>query len=412
MADVTIIADDLTGAADCGIAFTVAGLPTFVSFGGTKGAPPSARVVALDTDSRALPPATAAERVLAAALAAYRSGSRTLYKKIDSTLRGNVGTEVAAAFRAAVEVLGSALVVLSPAFPGTGRTVRDGRVMVNGVPLERTEVWQKSGMTGPSELAAMLSLAGLAAAREGLSEVRQGLREALSSTRAQAVVCDAETEADLLAIARAGAGLSTPVVWVGSAGLARHLPAALGLTAEQRPPEASSWPRGPVLALVGSRSSVAREQARLLAAEPGVESFVLDPGTLAGGEADPSWSSAASAVDAALGAGRDALVLIDVSGTIDLDRAPSLATALGRFAAGRAPRIGGLIATGGDIARAALAAMGASGLHLLGEVEPGVPLGLTDAARPLPVVTKAGAFGSPSALQRSRAALRRGPAPD
>ena len=30
MSEVTIIADDLTGAADCGIAFVLAGLPTLV----------------------------------------------------------------------------------------------------------------------------------------------------------------------------------------------------------------------------------------------------------------------------------------------------------------------------------------------------------------------------------------------
>jgi uncharacterized protein YgbK (DUF1537 family) len=50
--------------------------------------------------------------------------------------------------------------------------------------------------------------------------------------------------------------------------------------------------------------------------------------------------------------------------------------------------------------------MGAGGLHLLGEVEPGVPIGLTDTARPLRVVTKAGAFGTKATLQRCRMALK------
>jgi len=36
-----------------------------------------------------------------------------------------------------------------------------------------------------------------------------------------------------------------------------------------------------------------------------------------------------------------------------------------------------------------------------------VPIGLADARRPLPVVTKAGAFGTPQTLQRCRAALKR-----
>src|SRR5207237_882782 len=55
MPELTIIADDLTGAADCGIAFALAGLPTFVAFG--KGPPPGdAQVLGLDTGSRSASP--------------------------------------------------------------------------------------------------------------------------------------------------------------------------------------------------------------------------------------------------------------------------------------------------------------------------------------------------------------------
>jgi D-threonate/D-erythronate kinase len=405
MPEVTIIADDLTGAADCGIAFTVAGLPTFVAFG-TEPAPPAARIVAMDIDSRALPVSAAVERAQAAARMAYRHGSRTIYKKIDSTLRGNVGPEIAATLRAAAEARGRALVILSPAFPSMGRTVREGRVLVNGVPLEQTEVWQKSGMTGPAEPLAMLTRAGLKSVPVHLDAIRAG---APLDTDAEALVCDAETEDDLLRIARAGAALQTAVVWAGSAGLARHLPAALGLRPSEPVAASARWAKGPVLTLVGSRSSIAREQARLLAEEPGVEAFTLDAEMLATGEHGAGWSRAGAALGHALDAGRDALLLMEAGERVDLARAPLLAAALGRFAAAQAGRIGGLIATGGDIARAVLGAMGACGLYLLTEVEPGVPIGLTDTARALRVITKAGAFGTAQTLQRCRAALKRNP---
>src|SRR3989442_10737900 len=371
MPEVTIIADDLTGAADCGIVFAVAGLPTFVAFGDPRtpyGTPtkvpsgvPRSQVVAVDTDSRALPAGPAAARVLGAARAACKSGSRILYKKIDSTLRGNVGAEIEATYRAAVEAWGRALVILSPAFPSTGRTVRDGRVMVNGVPLDQTEVWQKSGMSGPADPVAMLSGAGLQTVHLGLAAVRTGLPEALARTSAQAVVCDAESEGDLAAIARAGADLPVAVVWAGSAGLARHLPRALAL--QPSAPSVASWqpPSGPILALVGSRSSVAREQARLLAQEPGVESFVLDPGMLLQGEGASEWTRTAASLETALDAGRDAVLRIDAGEHVHLEHAPRLAAAVGRLAGAYAGRIGGLIATGGDIARAVLGAIAASG---------------------------------------------------
>ncbi len=379
MTDVTVVADDLTGAADCGIAFALAGLPTFVSIGNAP-APDSAQIVSVDTDTRRLGRDEAAQKAGEAARDAYRRGSRQLYKKIDSTMRGHVAAELATTFRAAADLPGgeAPLVILAPAFPGTGRTTRDGQVLVSGVPLEQSEVWRKSGMTGPADPVAMLRQAGLVAEPVRLATVRGGaddLRVALSDLvvrGVQVAVCDAEEEDDLRRIAQAGARLRWPVIWVGSGGLARHLPAALGLRPRAG---ADSRPRlsdGPILALVGSRSTVAREQARLLGTEEGVATLELDVDLLLGGAGGAQWTRAAG----------------------DLPTAS-------------ADHIGGLIATGGDIARAVLGSLGAGGLHLLGEVEPGVPIGLADARRPLPVVTKAGAFGTPQTLQRCRAALKR-----
>jgi uncharacterized protein YgbK (DUF1537 family) len=170
---------------------------------------------------------------------------------------------------------------------------------------------------------------------------------------------------------------------------------------------------GPVLVLVGSRSSVAREQARLLASEADVERVELDPRELLGGEGTGSASHSqgegrgegGTTLSQALATGRDILAVLG-DAPLGLERGPALAAALGRLVAAHAARVGGAVATGGDIARAFLNAVGANGLHLLGEVEPGVPLGVADTARPLPVVTKAGAFGSPSTLVRCRAALK------
>jgi uncharacterized protein YgbK (DUF1537 family) len=331
-----------------------------------------------------------------------------------------VAAELATTFRASADLPGgeAPLVILAPAFPGTGRTTRDGRVLVSGVPLEESEVWQKSGMTGPADPVAMLRQAGLAAEPVLLATIRGGAQDLqvtlsdLISRGVQVAVCDAEQEDDLRRIAQAGAKLRWPVIWVGSGGLARHLPAALGLRpkpgAESRPP----LPDGPILALVGSRSTIAREQARLLGEEEGVATFELDVDLLLGGAEDPKWMRAAADLRRALAAGQDAVLVTQLGSTIDLEIGPAVADALGRFATASADQVGGLIATGGDIARAVLGSLGAGGLHLLGEVEPGVPIGLADARRPLPVVTKAGAFGTPETLQRSRAALKRLIRPD
>jgi 4-hydroxythreonine-4-phosphate dehydrogenase len=250
----------------------------------------------------------------------------------------------------------------------------------------------------------MLAAEGLRTARASLAALRAS---DLDST-ADAVVCDAEDEDDLRRIAELGAELPGRVIWVGSGGLARHLPKALGLRAtSQGLPRLEARP-GPLLLLVGSRSAAAREQARTLCAEPGVQRFELDPGVLLAGEEAASWAAAAEAPARALAAGQDVVLLLDQRPATDAGAARTLAAALGRLAAPLAARASGLVATGGDTARAVLVALGATGMHLAGEVEPGVPLGFLDTPRRLPLATKAGAFGNASTLSRCRAALRGG----
>ncbi|TDG28557.1 hypothetical protein E2C05_20335, partial [Paracraurococcus ruber] len=66
------------------------------------------------------------------------------------------------------------------------------------------------------------------------------------------------------------------------------------------------------------------------------------------------------------------------------------------------------VATGGETARALLVAAGVPALRLAGEVEAGVPLAAALGAGPvrgLPVITKAGAFGTEETLARCLEAL-------
>src|ERR671917_1787885 len=95
MPDLAVIADDLTGAADTGVQFVHAGYPTAVFFRATEILEDDLDAVSFDTDSRAMPAGFAARRVLDAAHLAR--GTRIVYKKLDSTLRGNIAAELAAA---------------------------------------------------------------------------------------------------------------------------------------------------------------------------------------------------------------------------------------------------------------------------------------------------------------------------
>ena len=387
-----ILADDLSGAADCAIGAARAGLASIVVFDGASH--PRAQVLAIDSDSRCRTEADA--RAINAALWRSESAPRRLfYKKIDSTLRGHFAAEMAALSGA-----GAGVAIVAPAFPAAGRTTRDGRVLVGGVPLERTETWINERMTGDADVAAILRRAGLRACSVALAVVRAGLRAELSRAMSegwvQAIVCDAQTDADLARIAAASVGL--PVYWVGSAGLAAHLPGAAGIEGRALLPDAGV--AGPILIVVGSLSAVSRQQARSVEAGTDLASFVAAPRVLRAGATDARWQALRDTVGQALLAGRDVMIRIEEGGEDggDLAQGHVLCDALARLLAPLAGGVGALIATGGETARAVLSALGVTGLRMLREIEPGVPLSLALGPRPMSVVTKAGAFGSPAAL--------------
>src|ERR1700760_4338577 len=138
-----ILADDLTGAADCAIAFGRRGRAAEVTWGeaghvGDHHLP----VLAYDAASRGLGVEAAATRH-AAVLARLSGSGRLLFKKIDSTLRGQPAAAIAAALAHLKSRSGPAFGVFAPAFPATGRTTTGGRIRVQGRALEQAEVWQR-----------------------------------------------------------------------------------------------------------------------------------------------------------------------------------------------------------------------------------------------------------------------------
>ena len=364
----------------------------------------TADALALDLDSRALPPTEARDATLAArALIGPTLGESVLYRKIDSTLRGHVALDIAAT----LEIAGpDAFAVVCPAYPATGRAVHQGQVHVNGQRLEDTEIWKLSGH-GSTDLNVLLGEAGLQPVSLGLDVVRgPDLRQAVEAARAagaRVAVCDAETEADLEAIVAAMQSLPG-VVWAGSGGLTIPLAQALSPDGEAggRPVARRA---GPTLVAVGSASSVSRRQLALLAEDPRVHLLTVSPRVLIEGPDGPGWRPASRGIVAAVGRpGKDTVVVaIDPAAPVDPQAGPALAAAFGVLVGRQLGRFGALVATGGETARAILSTAGAQALCIRHEIEPGVVLSRAGA---LPVVTKAGAFGEPQSLVRAVEVLR------
>src|SRR5439155_4546261 len=265
MTSVGIQADDLTGACDAGAPFAAHGLETVVLLPDRASSSSAAAVTVLDTESRDLEPTAARARVrgVAARLAAGRP--RLLYKKFDSTLRGAVAAEVAGMLEGA----GIARVLVAPAFPAQGRTVVDGIVHVGGrlagdTPIARDSTFPRTGASVPALFGAAgphpVATVPLATVRRGPAAVlaRLGRFEG-------AFVADAETDADLDALAPAGDG--TGILVAGSAGLAAGLARQLGREARGRDRWASLPPLArPLLVVAGSAHPVTRAQVLRLRA--------------------------------------------------------------------------------------------------------------------------------------------------
>jgi D-threonate/D-erythronate kinase len=399
-----IIADDLSGAADSAIPFARRGMPTRILTVQAKPGDMSAAVLAYDADSRHLSSAEAAERHRRA-VQAFAAPAASVFKKIDSTLRGHPAAEIAAVLRALAAVGRETFGVLAPAFPAMGRTTRDGQVFVHGQPLAQDRA---------GDLAQLLTLAGIHAVTVSLARVRAGERELRADLAAIArgggagpvAVCDAQTDADLDRIVSAARAAEKSPVFIGTGGLAHAL--ARTLPTIQRPAPNFPTSVSGALIVVGSMAQVSRQAAGELARLGGVVAQQVTAVELVEAHRADQPAAVNSVATRAIRAGADVLVELVVDGAPDLSQRAELMRALGFTLAGALHEMGGLIATGGETAAALLSRRAVQQIELVDELETGVALGLAVAEQgtTFPLVTKAGAFGDSGSLVRALEKLR------
>lgn len=347
-----LIADDLTGALDTAAQFALAA-PVPVYWGRLPGRPPDR--VAIDSGTRegTAEAAHATVRALAAQLPEVAGAIR--YAKLDSLLRGHAAAEIAAWIAATRP----GRCIVAPGFPFHGRVTRGGR---QGV--VRDGVWTPVAC----DLAADLAARGLAP-----TLCRPG-----DAPPPGVSVWDAETDADLDAIAAAGRAIDDSVLWCGTGGLAAALAGVAPTSGETFPPP--DLPR-PVLGLFGTRHAATLAQLARLARLPATD---------------------AAAIAAALR--RDGVALVTPGLPEGLDPAAAAAEIARRFGglAAALPRPGSLIVAGGETLHALCERLGAERLDLVGQISPGVPASILRGGRwdGVRVISKSGAFGAPPLLAR------------
>ncbi|WP_292985529.1 D-threonate kinase [Pantoea sp.] len=397
---VLVIADDFTGANDAGSGLAQAGARVHVLFGTEAPLPDDAAdVLVISTDSRAVSASQATERVAQVVqhfAAQLQQG--WLFKKIDSTLRGNVGAETSAALRAS----GKTLALVAPAVPRLGRTTREGKVWVNQRLLTDTEF--ASDPKTPILSACILDQMQIDGTEIDLATLRSDRLDAVLAAARGIVVVDAENEADLARLITAAAQLTEKPLLVGAAGLSDALGAALSVR-----------PSRPVLAVVGSMSSSAQQQIATLRNQRAVEIVDVD---IRQRFQHPAWPDRDRWIEqaaTALRAGRHTVIrtcqhasqrheIAHLSQQHSVTRqqlGEAISQLLGEmtYSLCQAQLPHALYLSGGDVAIAVAQALGASGFKIQGLVAGCVPHGvLLNSEFTLPVMTKAGGFGDENTL--------------
>lgn len=407
------IADDYTGASDLANTLTRCGLRTVQTIGVPDDALalPEVDAVVVSLKSRSINAAQAVMRSRAAdKWLRSRGAGHVLFKicsTFDSTDLGNIGP-VLDALR---EDSGDMIVLVTPAFPGTRRTVYQGNLFVGNVPLNESPL--KDHPLNPmhdSNLVRVLSrqsrnkvgLVDLVAVAKGVDAVRARVTE-LAKQGVSAAIIDAVFDADLETIGRVALDHKLSV---GASGIGLGL--ARAMVASGRAKQASSSTDkakpvgGPAACLAGSCSQATL--AQVAHAEHSMPVLRLDPEKIVAGTSD---------IQHALGWAREHLskgqILIASSSTPD--QVSALQVRYGRDVAGHAIEqamaeiskglvqagVRRLVIAGGETSGAVVDRLGIPAFLVGAEIAPGVPVLRTVGAGDgdMVMALKSGNFGGP-----------------
>ena len=405
---VGIVADDLTGAMDSSGYFASRGFSTVVIL--DPGFPSTADVLVINTNSRADDTNTASEKVRQTARSLV---GRVVYKKIDSTLRGNIGAEL----EAAMEELDCEKAIVAPAFPSVGRTTVDGILLVNGVRVTETQFAhdpispvKESHIPGLLEQSTKRQV-GCVAVKD-IDAGPEFLYRNISEMPQDIVVCDVTTQSHLTSIVQAAVLAEGHWLLCGSGGLARELHLFLPKAPSVKRTKPESLLCGPALVVVGTRNKVAASQ--LLRARDELGLPILNVAVEHLNQEDVTSAEVRRIIEEAdrfLGQGRS-MVLSSTFSQYMPALKQSIPAVMAEVVAGilDSQKIAGLFLSGGDIAAAVCRKLSVSAILVHGEVEPGVPAGelIGGQGQGMRVVTKAGSFGTEAALVESMPYLEKG----
>lgn len=283
--NIAIIADDLTGANDTALQFHLRGCNTQIIFdyeSSPKG-DTYTRAWAISSETRHCEPAYAAQKVYDITTGLMNNFNiEHVYKKMDSTLRGNIAHEALAMLQA----LEYDAAVIVPAFPSENRITIGGYQMLKGVPVERTEfardpqnpIFQSHIPTLlkhqlASEHQDIVDVIPFTTVTKGAGPILVELQELVKNGR-KLIVIDALSRTDLEQIALAVKKCTYDILPCGSAGLAQAC-AGIWLADASYQHIKKVIADIPILVVSGSATDITKNQLIKLEEEEDVDAYFL-----------------------------------------------------------------------------------------------------------------------------------------
>ncbi len=399
-----VIADDFTGSTDTGVQFIKYGLRTSVkvldkiALGEISSI---TKVLVVDTETRNVDKEKAELQIESAASRLEKWNRKTtFYKKIDSTMRGNIAHEV----KALADKMNFKAIVCTPAFPNNGRIVKDSIVYLNDVPIAQTKMKDdpikpvtKSNLIDIFNEVPSLNPVALTAEQVKTPNINEFLE------KNTCFCCDATTNEELLDLVNAILNVYTPqeVLWVGSAGLAAALLAATGKEQINKDFEIYISEK-PALFVVGSLNEKNLVQMKKLLNSSSAQELKLDKSNFIF-DRDNEFSRLVEYGSAILSRGNNLIITTGLEeGEYMEGQSLNLSAFMGRVSKELvlSNPLCGLYVTGGETAMSLLQELNCGESRVLTEMESGIPLiRLDDGDCPnLRMITKAGAFGNEDTL--------------
>lgn len=398
----SLVADDLTGAADSAVAFASCGITSCVVWSADDIRRLShVPVLSIDTETRRLS-ATEAARRNVNVLEHCSERGELIFKKVDSTLRGQLAAEIAAMWDHLRRRRDTVLGVFAPASPLTGTTTRDGYAYRSGRALDSLPLWRTEHLYDTASLAEIMSTVNVATTLIPLATVRSGLDRLkwtltnISQAGTAIAICDATEQTDLDQVARASLSCSGCKLFIGSGGLAKSVAREMSHGAPGCIGQRVNFSDRGALIVVGSAAIESQGAASRLARASHLLDYQIMPATK-GSPGVILPRGVISEVIRSLRSGDDVLVRIGAADGLPVLN-PNVISELAKSLSPVLCQASAFVATGGETAFALLGEIGAREIRPVRELEPGIVLGMAIGQTRIPIVTKAGGFGGEATL--------------